>query len=296
MPDVVALVAVEAVESPVASSELSVLGSGAKTHDVGWLSMVFVSLPVGTIEAGPVVVVLAGLVSGGGVGVVSTSVAVELGMVGMAAPVGASSLDVMTEDVTGVKESLVGSSYEEGSRIVDSSISLEAAVVSTGEDEGDPSEIEVPSLSGIEVERVEASSDGSVDVGLGGADPLPEVTGTGIAVDPSDPLDVLRVYVGSVADSTGTGTTEELPEPVKVVSVMGTGMTEVVADSSIVADEIETGAVPTDEAMGKLVGFVPVSIGESVGAEDKAVEEPSVILVAEAMIEFWVPDPSVAVS
>ena len=80
------------------------------------------------------------------------------------------------------------------------------------------------------------------------------VMGTGTAVVPSDPEDVLRVYVGSVADVTGTGMTVVPEDPVKVLEVYaspvevsaGTGTTEVPSGPDAVLLVKLTAAVPED--------------------------------------------------
>lgn len=101
-------------------------------------------------------------------------------------------------------------------------------------------------VSEIELSSVDATDDtpvagnpvpDGVEVIVAESDPsLPSVvTGTGTAVVPSVPVDVLSVYVGSLAEVNGTGTTVGPEEPVTVVDVnaspevvcTGTGTTEV---------------------------------------------------------------------
>lgn len=104
-------------------------------------------------------------------------------------------------------------------------------------------------------ERTEASDDNSDDAGV--------VTGTGTAVTPSDPEEVLRVYSGDVVSDAPTGTTVGPDEPNMVVDEAspvvdetspgvvetGTGTTVGPAEPSTVVDDTALGVVETGTGM-----------------------------------------------
>ena len=87
------------------------------------------------------------------------------------------------------------------------------------------------------------------------------VTGTGIAVVPSVPVDVLRLYIGDElsesSEETGTGMTVVPDDPVMVADVVngpvvvlaGTAMTDVPSIPVTVLEVSDTGAVPVDGAI-----------------------------------------------
>lgn len=97
-------------------------------------------------------------------------------------------------------------------------------------------------------ERTEASDDNSDDAGV--------VTGTGTAVTPSGPEEVLRVYSGDVVSDAPTGTTVGPDEPNRVVDETspgvvetGTGTTVGPAEPSTVVDDTALGVVETGTGM-----------------------------------------------
>lgn len=105
-------------------------------------------------------------------------------------------------------------------------------------------------------EDCEESSDDKIEASDESREDTAVVTGTGIAVTPSEPDEVLRVYNGEVVSDAPTGTTVGPDEPRMVVEEAslavketGTGTTVGPAEPRMVVDETALGAVETGTGM-----------------------------------------------
>jgi len=110
-------------------------------------------------------------------------------------------------------------------------------------------------------EDCEEMSDDRTDASERTRDDAAVVTGTGMAVTPSEPDEVLRVYSGELVSETPTGTTVGPDEPRIVVDETslpvvetGTGTTVGPAEPRMVVDEMALGVVETVTGTGMTVG------------------------------------------